>query len=241
MVTPELQARFHIIAPDMRGHGDSDRVGAGGYYYFLDYIADLHSFIEQLGRENVSLVGHSMGGSIASYYAGTFPAKLKNLVLMEGMGPPETDTLAPERVQHWIAGWKRAKARSPHLYSSIADAAEKLLARDPLLDPDLALQLAEWGTKTSGDGVVFKHDPLHLTMGPIGYSVAIAQQYIGQIACPVLLIEGAESRMRHGEEEYARRVAGLSNYRMTELPGAGHILQRHQPEQLAELLLGFVG
>ncbi len=240
MATPELQERFHVIAPDMRGHGDSDRVGTGGYYYFLDYIADLHSFIEQLGRDKISLVGHSMGGSIASYYAGTFPATLRNLVLMEGMGPPENDTPAPDRVQHWIRGWKRAKTRTPHVYSNVADAAEKLLARDPLLGPDLAQELAEWGTKPSGDGVVFKHDPLHLSMGPIGYSVAIARQYLQRITCPVLLIEGAESRMRHGEEEYARRVAGLSNYRMTELPGAGHILQRHQPDALAQLLLDFV-
>ena len=31
-----LAGRFHVVAPDMRGHGDSDRVGAGGYYHFID-------------------------------------------------------------------------------------------------------------------------------------------------------------------------------------------------------------
>ena len=64
-VRARLAGRFHVIAPDLRGHGDSDRVGAGGYYHFIDYLADLHELIDKLGRTKVSLVGHSMGGSIA--------------------------------------------------------------------------------------------------------------------------------------------------------------------------------
>ena len=56
-----LDRKFHLIAPDLRGHGDSDRVGAGGYYHFMDYLADLADLIEQVGRNKVSLVGHSMG------------------------------------------------------------------------------------------------------------------------------------------------------------------------------------
>src|SRR4051812_19362021 len=56
---------LHVVAPDLRGHGDSDWIGAGGYYHFPDYLADLHDLITQVGRARVSLVGHSMGGSVA--------------------------------------------------------------------------------------------------------------------------------------------------------------------------------
>src|SRR5260370_32799828 len=55
---------LRVVAPDMRGHGDSDWIGAGGYYHFVDYLADLHALVEQLGGARLSLVGHSMGGSI---------------------------------------------------------------------------------------------------------------------------------------------------------------------------------
>ena len=58
-----LAGKYHLVAPDLRGHGDSDRVGAGGYYHFMDYLADLQDLIDQVGRKHVSLVGHSPRGS----------------------------------------------------------------------------------------------------------------------------------------------------------------------------------
>src|SRR5262245_26616302 len=85
-----LAGRFHVVAPDVRGHGDSDRVGPGGYYHFIDYLADLDALVRTLGRRRLSLVGHSMGGSIASYYAGVYPDRVHRLALLEGLGPPET-------------------------------------------------------------------------------------------------------------------------------------------------------
>src|SRR5262245_7037118 len=66
LVEAGLDGRYHIIAPDLRGHGDSDRVGDGGYYHFADYVADIHDLVEQKARGRLSIVGHSMGGMVAS-------------------------------------------------------------------------------------------------------------------------------------------------------------------------------
>ncbi len=239
-ISEELCKNFHIVAPDMRGHGDSDRVGKGGYYHFLDYVADLRSFIQAVGRAKVSLVGHSMGGSIVGYYAGAFPDTADRLVLMEGMGPPENETPAPDRVVHWIRGWNRARLRKPHVYASTKAAAEKLRARDAKLSAEMALQLATWGTRKEGEGVAFKHDSLHLTQGPTGYSVDVALEFWQRIPCPVLLIDGGDSRMRLGPKEHARRTGGLANKHEVEIAGAGHMIQRHQPAELARVLLGFL-
>lgn len=240
-VSDEMQARFHIVAPDMRGHGDSDRIGPGGYYHFLDYVADLRSFVGKVARGTVSMVGHSMGGSIVGYYAGAFPETLERVALMEGMGPPENETPAPDRVVNWIRGWNRARLRKPHIYTSVAAAAEKLQARDSKLTAELAMQLASWGTRPEGEGLVFKHDALHLSQGPLGYSVDVALEFWRRITCPVLLVDGGDSRMRLGPAEHTRRTAGLSNLREVEIPGAGHMIQRHQPAELAQVLLGFLG
>lgn len=228
----------HVLAPDMRGHGDSDRVGAGGYYHFMDYVADLASLIEQLGRERVSLVGHSMGGSIASYYAGSFPERVHRLALLEGLGPPEDDTPLPERAQSWIAAWKRARQREPRIYASLEAAAARLRATDDLLSEQLALRLAERGSVALPDGRRrFKHDPLHLTRGPYPFRLEAAASFWQRIACPVLLVEGArspfaplgEQRRRHFPQ--AERVV---------LDGAGHMMQRHRPAELARALSDFL-
>ncbi len=77
-VAERLTALGHVVAPDLRGHGDSDWVGPGGYYYFMDYVADLDDAIAQLARPRVIVVGHSMGGGVVvSYWAGSRPALLE--------------------------------------------------------------------------------------------------------------------------------------------------------------------
>lgn len=236
-----LAEHFHVIAPDMRGHGDSDRVGAGGYYHFFDYVADLHSLMESVAHDRVSLVGHSMGGTICGYYAGSFPQRLQRLALLEGMGPPESSTPLPDRVAQWISGWRKAQGRPARSYDSIEAAAQRLLRRDPQLAPALARQLAEKCTRAGeGGGRSFKHDPLHLSMGPYPFSVDAASQFWRRISCPVLLVEGSESAMRLSESEALRRETCIATRKKATLEGAGHMVQRHQPSRLAELLLPFL-
>lgn len=236
----ELADRFHVVAPDMRGHGDSDRVGAGGYYHFMDYLADLHDLVGQLGAARVSLVGHSMGGSIAGYYAGAYPERIHRLALMEGTGPPEQDTAPPELVKGWISSWRAVRDRVSRVYPDVAAAAEALRKHDRLLDGARALWLAERGTRAHDGGRVFKHDPLHLTRGPYPYRVEVAQSFWRRVTAPVLLVEGAESPMRHTDAERERRDACFANARRVTLPGAGHMMQRHVPADLGRLLCEFL-
>ena len=76
-VAATLAERYHIIAIDQRGHGDSDWIGAGGYYHFFDYVADLEALCDALALPVIDLVGHSMGGMICGYFAGTRPARVR--------------------------------------------------------------------------------------------------------------------------------------------------------------------
>ena len=60
-----LPAGLHVLAPDLRGHGRSDRVGAGGWYHFPDYVRDVKGLIDARARDRLFVGGHSMGGSVA--------------------------------------------------------------------------------------------------------------------------------------------------------------------------------
>lgn len=249
---PDAADELHFVAPDMRGHGDSDRIGTGGYYHFLDYLGDLHDVVGQLGRDRISLVGHSMGGTICSYYAGSFADSVYRLATLEGLGPPEPSVNMPSRVRSWLASWRRAQNKVARGYEDIAAAAERLMKHDPRLARDLALELAEYGARVrEGDGLyVFKHDPVHVTMGPYPFRLDQAEQFWNAITCPVLSVAGSESTFLVHRDEGARRLAmfatvdgqqsGRRQVEVKVLDGAGHMMQRHQPVALAAMLDGFL-
>jgi pimeloyl-ACP methyl ester carboxylesterase len=233
-VAPLLDA--HVIAPDLRGHGDSDWVGAGGYYHYMDYVADLDDVISKLARKRVIVVGHSMGGGVAAYWAGTRPDRIAALALLEGLGPPDqSEVELGGRTAQWIDAWKTARAKARTM-PSLADAAARLRRHDPLLSEALSLRLAEAGTRKADDGLLWKHDPLHLTMGPYPFRRDHAARFWRRITCPVLVVDGAQTIMNLPDPERAARRAELANHRHVTLPGAGHMMQRHQPQALAALL-----
>jgi pimeloyl-ACP methyl ester carboxylesterase len=207
-VSRALVARGRVIAPDLRGHGDSDWIGAGGYYHFFDYVADLDEVITRTaGTEPIVLVGHSMGGSICGYWAGTRPERVRALVLIEGLGPPDASNNAlPLRTAAWSDAWRTARGRV-RVMASLDDAAARLRAHDPLLGDAAARQIARHGTRSVDGGLVWKHDPLHATMGPYPYRLDVAEQFWRRVACPVLCIDGEQSRMNLAADERARRRA----------------------------------
>jgi pimeloyl-ACP methyl ester carboxylesterase len=226
----------HVLAPDWRGHGDSDWIGPGGYYHFLDYVADLASLVDQLARRRLAIVAHSMGGAAASYYAGTFPQRLEGLVLIEGLVAPET-TQEPARVARWIDGWQKARSRGTRSYPTLDEAAARVQQSDPELDPALARRLAERGVRRQPDGQLrFKHDPLHTTSGPYPFSVATAERFWSAVTCPVLFIDGGASPFQQYDAEVARRRALFPHGRHAVVAGTGHSPQRHRPAEVANLI-----
>jgi pimeloyl-ACP methyl ester carboxylesterase len=236
---PRLAAAgLHVFALDFRGHGDSDRVGPGGYYHFADYAADLAGVVRALGGR-AALVGHSMGASAALLYAGTEPERVTALVCVDGLGPPDTPpALAPERFERWIEGLERVAGREPFAVVP-DDAVARLAARFPRLPEDAVRALVAHNTRRVDGRVVWKFDPLHQTTSPQPYYVAQAEAFWRRIACPVLFVEGGASDLRLDEADTARRLAALRAERVT-IQDAGHHPHLETPAALAEAVVRFL-
>ena len=78
-VAEALKDSYHIIAPDNRGTGESERPASG--YLLRDYALDVHHLIEELRLEEPSYVGHSWGANIGAYMAAEFPGDIARAVL----------------------------------------------------------------------------------------------------------------------------------------------------------------
>lgn len=230
-----------IIAPDCRGHGDSGWVGAGGYYHFPDYLFDLDSLIHALGVPTVTLVGHSMGGTISFLYTGTFPHRVRRLALIEGMGPLGlTFADAPGRMDKWTSEVRNLKQQQHREYSSLEEAAKRLRRGNPRLSPELALQLARWGAKKNHDGKwVWKFDPLHRTTAPQPFYSGQALAFLRRIQCPVMFINGQRSRQTP-RPDMPERLEAIKRRQVVEIENAGHMVHHDNPERLAEVILGFM-
>ena len=155
-----------VVAPDCRGHGDSGRVGAGGYYHFFDYVLDLDHVVRCLDVPVVRLVGHSMGGTIACLYAGTRPERVSKLALVEGMGPSGMSFAdAPARAARWLEQVPAVEEGTG--YPSPEEAAGRLRRAYPRLTAERARHLAHHGLRRNETGGwQWKFDPLHRTTSP---------------------------------------------------------------------------
>jgi pimeloyl-ACP methyl ester carboxylesterase len=237
----ELGKPLWIIAPDCRGHGDSGRVGAGGYYYFPDYVLDLDRVVRALGATQFKLIGHSMGGTISFLYTGTFPKRVSRLILIEGIGPPGMKfSDAPLRMEKWITEVHERGRGHFREYTSVEAGASQLQQTNPRLNAALALDLARAGMKQNDKGKwVWKFDPLHRTAAPQPFYTEQALEFFRRIECPVLIVEGEASRQTRRTDRQARYDA-IRNHRRVIIDHAGHMVHQDNPAALAEVIATFL-
>src|SRR6201987_1892428 len=106
-VAQALRRDWHILAPDLRGHGDS-QWSPDGSYSMAAYIYDLAQLIHQQELAPVTIVAHSLGSMITLRYTGIYPENVRKLVAIEGLGiAPRTmveraKQPIADRMRRWI-------------------------------------------------------------------------------------------------------------------------------------------
>src|SRR4051812_4078177 len=112
LIARSLQPHFHVLAPDLRGHGDSDWT-KGGSYALTEYVSDLSRLVQRTTARQVTIAGHSMGGMVSLVYAGTFPEQVCALVILDGVTvlPDATRAPAHERIAKWLGQLDKLEER----------------------------------------------------------------------------------------------------------------------------------
>ena len=230
------RAGLRVVAPDMRGFGDSARVPPGAYYYFPDYVADLAGTVRAHAQDvPLFVIGHSMGATITTYFAGAFPERVTKLALIDGVGPPDNPAdIAPVRMRRWIeTAYEEPPAeRTP---MTRAEALGRLRKFNP--DMDEAILARRVDNLAAADGTVsWKHDPLHTTTSPVPFFSASYKAFAGLVTCPTLHVSGG-TRGHHVPDE-EERLACFPNLSRVTIEG-GHALHWTRPTELSEALVTF--
>ena len=227
-----LASRYRVLALDQRGHGDSDPPPDADYT-IASLGADLATFVDALGLSTCALVGLSLGGRVAIQYAGTHPGRVSRLVVID-IGPD----IVPEgrlRVGRLMAG-------APERFGTFDEAFAYMRANNPRYTDAMLRHRATHGLRSLPEGgFTWKYDRGLRDLVRSGrWSDPIDLWPAWRaIACPTLLVRGAESDILSAEVAKVM-VEAQPHARYAEVVGAGHTVPGDQPAAFVSLLREFL-
>ncbi len=236
----QLKQFYHIMAPDLRGHGDSEWL-RGSAYTYIDYVYDLHQLIQQSGAREIILAGHSLGGAIAALFAGIFPERVKKLVVIEGIGlwtDPQPNSVQ-SRLRAWVEQTRALAGRQPRRYPTLEAAYGRMQQANPNLAAAQALHLTIHGSNQQEDGSFsWKYDNYTFNFLPTGLPQADVIELWQQITCPVLIIN-ADGGLPHriGQDG---SLAFFSGAQLQVVKNAGHWTYHDQPQVILQAMERFL-
>lgn len=239
-IAPQLCTHFHFVALDLAGHGRSDHAPPGLAYRFVDGVFDVLAAADALGWEKFDLLGHSMGGAIASLTATASPERVQRLVAIEALGALTT---APEQTAAQLRrGITQAReiANKPLRVFAHADAAIAARAQANGLSRMAAELLVLRGIKPVTGGYSWSSDPRLTTASLQRFTEPQVLDLVRHIAAPTLLILAPDSTVKPvAEAAFAQRIAAVAQIEVREISG-GHHLHLENPQPVAQTILDFL-
>ena len=225
-VAPHFTANYHVLAVDMRGHGDSGWDPQGSYVV-EDYVKDIAALIAHLKLRNIVLWGNSTGGRVAQMIAGLHPELVK-AVIVEDVGPErprEVSSRRADRMAKEADGWATAD-----------DMLVQLKKENPRTPEPVLKELLRFGSKQRADGrIVWKRDPAILN----GFVPTELWAAVRLIKAPIIYILGGASTIVPLETQREIKTA-LPQAQIVTMPGLGHYPSDERPAEFLTIVDRFL-
>ncbi len=218
-VLPLLPPSYHVFALDQRGHGAADRPASG--YGLRDFVADVIAFLDELGLNSATLVGHSMGSFIAQQVALSAPDRVARLVLIGSAANPVNE------------GIRELQAAVQTLVDPVPDEFAREFQSSTIyrpLAPAFVDQVVAESLKL----------PAHVWHAALdGLLAADQQAELSRILTPTLILWGEEDTVfPRAEQDRLKEL--LPHAQLKIYPSTGHALHWEQPEQFVRDLEEFL-
>ncbi len=215
-----FRSRFHVIALDQRGHGESEWSREAAYT-LDDHFVDIAPFVEALNLRRLILIGHSMGGRNALFYTACISQNVERLVLVEAR--PGNSPLASEALKHLIENL-------PLQANSLDEVVRAVQAIYPYLSWEICHQMVGYGFKQTADGKFVPRDDIRMIQQSqrSGYVIEDLWPFMKNISCPTLVVRGKESPFL-SREDAERMCKVIPKAEWKEIPQATHIPVQENP------------
>jgi pimeloyl-ACP methyl ester carboxylesterase len=237
-LAPLLADRHQLIAIDLAGHGRSGHRPAGSWYHYVDFLDEILAVIDRLGQERIDLLGHSLGGTLASLLAGVFPERIGRLALIEALGPLASagdDTAA--RLRAGIQARRDRGGDRRRVFETIDAAVAARLTVGGLSDQG-ARAIVERGLRAVDGGFVWSSDARLRLSSPTRLTEDQVLGVLAGIDAPTLLVLTEPDTPYLPRAWIERRAAQVSDIRIVRF-GGGHHLHLEQAEPVAAALSAF--
>ncbi|CCA93017.1 alpha/beta fold hydrolase [Novosphingobium sp. PP1Y] len=231
-VAEELRHDWHVICPDLRGHGDSEWSPEGNYAMDA-FVYDFAQLIHTLGYDKVTIMAHSLGANIATRFTGLYPEKVEKFVNIEGLGPNLEERrkmlgeCSSDRLRDWISKKRSAAARTPRKYPTLRAAYERMKSENSFLTVEQARHLTIHGASRNEDGTWSWKFDNYLNVWPV---VDLPGEHVialwEAITCPILMLWGKDSFA--SSPALDGRMDHFPSARLIEYDDAGHWLHHDQ-------------
>ena len=239
-VAERLTDSYHVLACDLRGHGDSEW-SRGSHYGAPEHVLDLIALIDLVGGR-ATVVAHSFGGAITLLAASAFPERFERVVSIEGAGAWASPTaITPDEFRDWAKQSRGTEQRSPRVYPTIEEACGRMQEANPRLTAEMAMHLARWGTHGIDGGYVWKFDPwLYARSMVHNLRFEEMQELWKSLSAPVLHISGSESHFNRSNVEGRPVESYFSDAQATTIEGAGHWAHHDQLDETVGAIRAFL-